>query len=109
MRRLAAFAAALLLAGAALAETTLRRANGNEPSTLDPQKYELIAESNILREVFEGLTTQDADNNIIPGQAESWTMSPTAWSGPSSCATGSSGRTGNRPRRRISCGCSPPR
>jgi oligopeptide transport system substrate-binding protein len=76
MRRLTAFAAALLLAGTALAETTLRRANGNEPSTLDPQKYELIAESNILREVFEGLTTQDADNNIIPGQAESWTMSP---------------------------------
>lgn len=66
---------AAALAGAATADT-FRRANGNDPDTLDPQKYELLSEGIILRDLFEGLTTQDADNRIVPGQAESWTASP---------------------------------
>ncbi|BCW89831.1 putative deoxycholate-binding periplasmic protein YgiS [Alphaproteobacteria bacterium SO-S41] len=77
MRRLAsllAFALALTWAAAG-AEGVLRRANGNEPGTLDPQKFNLLSEDNIMRDLFEGLTTQDADNAIIPGQAESWTVS----------------------------------
>ncbi len=79
MRRLFALAAAALTAAAlalpASAENVFRRANGNEPATLDPQKYELVSENNVLRDLFEGLTTQDADNRIVPGQAESWTHS----------------------------------
>ena len=65
---------AAALSGAAAADV-FRRANGNDPDTLDPQKYELLSEGIILRDLFEGLTTQDADNRIVPGQAESWTVS----------------------------------
>ncbi len=53
----------------------LVRANGNEPGTLDPHKYQLIAEDTILRDLFEGLTTQDENNEFGPGAAESWTVS----------------------------------
>ena len=30
---------------------------------------------NITRDLFEGLVNQDADGNIVPGQAESWQVS----------------------------------
>ncbi len=69
---------ACLLTGAAHAgpgDGVFNRANGNEPDTLDPQKYELISENNILRDLFEGLTTQGPDNHAVAGQAESWTVS----------------------------------
>lgn len=69
-------AACLLLALPASADDVFDRGNGNDPDTLDPQKYELLSENNILRDLFEGLTTQDPDNHIVPGQAESWTISP---------------------------------
>lgn len=78
LRVLAAALAALLTivpSTAGVSDGSFNRANGNEPDTLDPQKYELIAENNILRDLFEGLTTQDADNHVVPGQAESWTVS----------------------------------
>ncbi len=52
-----------------------RRANGNEPDTLDPQKYELVSENNILRDLFEGLASTDDQMRIVPGQAESWDVS----------------------------------
>jgi oligopeptide transport system substrate-binding protein len=74
-RTLPALALALLLAAPAAAQDVFRRANGNEPDTLDPQKYELASEGVILRDMFEGLTTTDADNRVVPGQAESWTVS----------------------------------
>ena len=67
--------ASLLAALPAFAEDAFRRANGNEPDTLDPQKYELASEGVILRDMFEGLTSTDADNRIVPGQAESWDVS----------------------------------
>jgi oligopeptide transport system substrate-binding protein len=70
--------ACILVAGSAQAgarDGIFNRANGNEPDTLDPQKYELISENNILRDLFEGLTTQGPDNRAVPGQAESWTVS----------------------------------
>jgi oligopeptide transport system substrate-binding protein len=74
-------AAVLLALSPAAAEGVLRRANGNEPGTLDPQKFNLLSEDNIMRDLFEGLTTQDADNAIVPGQAEGWTISAdgTVW------------------------------
>lgn len=72
-----ALAAVLLvvLAASARADEVFDRANGNDPDTLDPQKYELVSENNILRDLFEGLTTTDADNRVAPGQAESWSVS----------------------------------
>jgi oligopeptide transport system substrate-binding protein len=65
-----AFALPAQAAGAALV-----RANGNEPGTLDPHQYQLVAEDTILRDLFEGLTTQDENNDFVPGAAASWTVS----------------------------------
>ena len=49
--------------------------------TLDPQLNEDTSGSDILRDLFEGLTNQDADGNTIPGVAESWEASEgnTVW------------------------------
>ncbi|PVZ66338.1 peptide ABC transporter substrate-binding protein [Pelagibaculum spongiae] len=68
--------AAKVPAGAKLADQqTLVRGNGTEPASLDPQKVEGVPGSNVTKDMFEGLVTQDADGNTIPGQAESWTVS----------------------------------
>ncbi|MBT8142946.1 MAG: peptide ABC transporter substrate-binding protein [Gammaproteobacteria bacterium] len=48
------------------------RGNGSEPDTLDPHRSEETSASEILRDVYEGLTTEDIDSNIVPGQAERW-------------------------------------
>lgn len=75
MKQLCLGLSAVLLMTAAQASEPFRRANGNEPDTLDPQKYELVSENNILRDLFEGLTSTDADMRIVPGQAERWEVS----------------------------------
>jgi len=69
---------ALVLAGAtspAGAESVLRRGNGGEPTTLDPHRTDGRIESNILRDLFEGLVTAGADGRVIGGVAESWDVS----------------------------------
>ncbi|WP_343715673.1 peptide ABC transporter substrate-binding protein [Inquilinus sp.] len=70
-------AAALLggTASAALAEMVLNVGNSSEPETLDIQKSSGVAEANIQNDLFEGLLTQDAKAQPIPGAAESWTVS----------------------------------
>lgn len=50
----------------------LVRGNGTEVSSLDPHKTEGVPESNVLRDLMEGLVIQDAQGNSIPGTAESW-------------------------------------
>jgi oligopeptide transport system substrate-binding protein len=62
-------------AGYADAETVLRRGNGTEPETLDPAKSESLENSNIQFDLFEGLVTLDARDNVRPGAAQSWTTS----------------------------------
>ena len=57
------------------AEQVLVRGNGTEPASLDPQKIEGSPGGAIVKDLFEGLVTQDGSGNIIPGQAESWTIS----------------------------------
>ncbi|MFT3809620.1 MAG: peptide ABC transporter substrate-binding protein [Micropepsaceae bacterium] len=74
MRFVPAFAAAVLLTVSA-AGATLHRGNQSEPDTLDPSKATGSWESNILGDMFLGLTTEDAASNPIPGAAESWTIS----------------------------------
>ncbi len=54
----------------------LRRGNGAEPATLDPQKAEAINDRAIIIDLFEGLVTLDADNKVEPAAAASWTISP---------------------------------
>lgn len=54
---------------------TLHRGNSTEPATLDPHQSEDVSSGNILRDLFEGLVSEDAAGNIIPGAAEKWTIS----------------------------------
>lgn len=65
----------ILAAGAASAQSVLERGNGADPATLDPQKATTAAEANILRDLYEGLVSYDASGRLIPGAAESWTIS----------------------------------
>lgn len=66
----------LLAATASAAPMALHRGNQAEPSTLDPQKFNLSIENVIMSEMFVGLLTVDAAGNNIPGLAESWTLTP---------------------------------
>mgnify|MGYP001820725844 CR=1 FL=1 len=54
---------------------TLRIGNGAEPQTLDPHRAEGVPESNILRNLFEGLVGEAPDGGLVPGVAESWILS----------------------------------
>lgn len=56
-------------------QPTLRRGNGPEPETLDPQLARTDAAFNILRDLFEGLTAIGPDGAAIPAAAQSWTVS----------------------------------
>jgi oligopeptide transport system substrate-binding protein len=61
---------------AVLAENqTVIRGNGEEPQTLDPHQAEGVPSANILRDLFEGLTTEAPDGDIIPGAAIRWNIS----------------------------------
>ncbi|MGQ0529410.1 MAG: peptide ABC transporter substrate-binding protein [Panacagrimonas sp.] len=57
------------------ANEILRRGNGPEVETLDPHKAESVSASNILRDLFEGLVTENPDGSLAPGTAQSWTLS----------------------------------
>jgi oligopeptide transport system substrate-binding protein len=56
--------------------TTLKRGNGPEPDTLDPQRARTDGAFNILRDVFEGLTAVGPDGSAIPAAATEWTVTP---------------------------------
>lgn len=65
--------AANVPAGVQLAEKqVLVRNNGSEPQSLDPHKIEGVPESNISRDLLEGLVINDPNGKILPGAAESW-------------------------------------
>ncbi|AMO23994.1 peptide ABC transporter substrate-binding protein [Ramlibacter solisilvae] len=74
-------AAAVVPPGVELHPTqTLIRNNGSEPETLDPASAETVGANNITRDMFEGLTANDAAGKIIPGLAESWKQTnATTW------------------------------
>src|SRR5664279_5371283 len=67
--------ATALSAAPAFAEVVLHRGNGAEPQTLDQAHTSIDVEANILKDLYEGLTVYDAGGKIIPGTAESWTVS----------------------------------
>lgn len=46
--------------------------NGAELQSLDPHKIEGVPESNVIRQMIEGLITTDENNAVKPGVAESW-------------------------------------
>ena len=65
----------LLASGVASAATVLRRDNGAEPGTLDPDAFVTIPEDRIIGDLFEGLTVSGPGGKIIPGAASAWTVS----------------------------------
>ncbi len=65
--------AANVPAGTKLAKVQeLVRGNGTEVASIDPQKVEGVPESNVIRDLFEGLVNEDGNGNIVPGVAKSW-------------------------------------
>lgn len=75
LARLLAALALILVTAAPAAAVTLHRGNQSEPDTLDPHKATGSWESNILGDLFLGLTTEDAGARPVPGAAASWTVS----------------------------------
>jgi oligopeptide transport system substrate-binding protein len=67
---------ALTLSVSAAAEVVYNRGNDGDPETLDPHKTSAVAEAHILRDLLEGLVVYNAKAEIVPGSAESWTISP---------------------------------
>ena len=57
------------------ADQVVHRGNGQEPETLDPHKALGLPSSHILRDLFEGLTTESSDGRLIPGAALRWNIS----------------------------------
>jgi oligopeptide transport system substrate-binding protein len=65
----------LIGSSSALAETVLHRGNAGEPQTLDQAQTSINIEAFILKDLYEGLTIYDTAGKIVPGAAESWTVS----------------------------------
>ncbi len=74
IRAFLALVLSLILTGT-LQARVLERGNGPEPDSLDPQRGQSLSAQNILRDIFEGLTREDAAGTIIPGIAERWETS----------------------------------
>ena len=66
----------VMTASGAFAESVWNRGANGDVQSLDPHKTSTVEEANILRDLFTGLVAQDQDANLIPGAAESWTVSP---------------------------------
>ncbi|WP_291409675.1 peptide ABC transporter substrate-binding protein [Devosia sp.] len=67
-------AMALMMSTAASA-VTLQMHNGGDPGTLDPHKASGDWENRVIGDYIEGLLTENAKAEAIPGQAESWDIS----------------------------------
>ncbi len=55
----------------------LKRGLPGEPRTLDPQMAEDTFSFPVLRDLYEGLTAEDRNGQIVPGAAEKWTVDKT--------------------------------
>jgi oligopeptide transport system substrate-binding protein len=77
------------------------RNNGAEVQSLDPHKIEGVPESNVNRDLFEGLLVTDVDGHPAPGVAEKWENKDLK-SGPSICVKMRNGPTVRRSPPKIS-------
>ena len=80
MLKATVFATGLLIVNGAvvvpaMAEVIYNRGNDTDPTTLDHQKTSTVAESNLMRDLYEGLVVQDAKAQVVPGVAEKWEIS----------------------------------
>ncbi len=55
----------------------LRRGLLGEPRTLDPQLADDNYSLQVVRDLYEGLTAEDPDGQVVPGVANSWTVDST--------------------------------
>jgi len=53
----------------------LRKGNGGEPDSLDPQRSEETSAADILRDLYEGLIAEAPDGSPVPGVAQRWELS----------------------------------
>lgn len=53
----------------------LRLGNGAEPETLDPHRAEGVGTANILRDLYEGLTSESPGGEVTGGVADRWEIS----------------------------------
>lgn len=70
--------AAIVLAAlstTAMAEIVINRGSGGDPKTLDQHQTSTDTEHTLLNELYEGLVTEDREGKLIPGVAQSWTIS----------------------------------
>ena len=54
------------------AEQVIHIGNHGDPQTLDPHTSQGVPESNIGRDLFEGLVNEAPNGDLVPGVAESW-------------------------------------
>lgn len=57
-------------------ERVLRRGNGGDPGSLDPQLSVDHYAHQIQRDLYEGLVSEAADGTLVPGVAIQWSVSP---------------------------------
>ena len=57
-------------------EAILSRGNGPDPDSLDPQKARTVEAQNVLRDLFECLTSVARDGGVAAGVATDWRSSP---------------------------------
>lgn len=66
-----------VFSGQTTADRVLRRGLPGEPRTLDPQLADDDFSFQVLRDLYEGLTSENASGQVIPGVATSWTLDTT--------------------------------
>ncbi len=52
----------------------LRRGLGGQPGSLDPQRAEDAFSYDVLRDLYEGLTSSSPDGEVVPAVASSWSI-----------------------------------
>jgi oligopeptide transport system substrate-binding protein len=62
--------------GEPAASAILRRGLSGEPSTLDPASVADSFSNEVAQDLYEGLTAESTNGDVIPGVALSWTVDP---------------------------------
>ena len=88
-----------IAAQAANAESVLRRGNGSEPHTIDPQTAQGVPESNILRDLFlKASSAKTRAATSSPASPKNGKSPQTAKLTPSTCATPNGATAARSPR-----------
>src|ERR1700761_8705672 len=59
------------------AQTELRRGLSGEPASLDPAAAADTFSTQVLQDLYEGLTRETFNGEVVPGVASSWTVDST--------------------------------